>query len=108
MTAASRALRRDRVRRRACVGRGAEDLGDHPEVAVGCEVGDPVPAEGAAQDELVPLLRLRRDGLVKARWSDGDVMDNLALLREEAGVHALVVEWLDLLPLRPADHGGSE
>src|SRR6266540_2567388 len=35
-------------------------------------------------------------------------MDTLALLREEAGVHALVVERLDQLPLHPADHGGSE
>src|SRR6266511_2592138 len=35
-------------------------------------------------------------------------MDTLALLREEAGVHALVVERLDQLPLHPADHGGGE
>jgi hypothetical protein len=35
---------------------GTEDLGNHPEVAVGCEVGDPVAAEGTAQDKFVPLL----------------------------------------------------
>jgi hypothetical protein len=34
-------------------------------------------------------------------------MDALALLREEAGVHALVVERLDQLPLHPADHVGG-
>src|SRR6266700_2591994 len=88
-------LRRDRVRRRVCVGRGTEDLGDHPEVAVGCEVGDPVTAKRAAQDKLVPSFRLRGDRLVKVRWSERDVMDTLALLREEACVHALVVERLD-------------
>src|SRR6266516_4054882 len=35
-------------------------------------------------------------------------MDTLAPLREEAGVHALVVERLDQLPLHPADHRGGE
>jgi hypothetical protein len=33
-------------------GRSAEDLGDHPEIALVCEIRDPVSAEGAAEDEV--------------------------------------------------------
>jgi hypothetical protein len=49
-----------------------------------------------------------RHRLVEARSSDGDVVDALALLGEEARVDALVVERLDQLPLHLADHGDRE
>ena len=39
---------------------------------------------------------------------DGYVVDAFALLGEKARVDALVVEWLDQLPLQLSDHGGGE
>ena len=42
-------------------GRAAEDLDDHPEVAVGREVGDFDTAERAAEGQRVSTLDLLRD-----------------------------------------------
>ena len=56
----------------------------------------------------MPFLRLVRQSLVEVRRSNRDVVDTLSLLGEEARVVALVVERLDQLSLRLADHGGRK
>src|SRR6266508_934535 len=54
------------------------------EVAVGGEVCDLDAAERAAENHTVAPLGLRRHRLVEIRSGDGDVVDALALLGEEA------------------------
>src|SRR5215218_2164019 len=49
-----------------------------------------------------------RKGLVEVRGGDGDVVDALALLGEETGIDAILVERLDKLPHHPADHGDGD
>jgi hypothetical protein len=60
--------------------------------------------ERAAENRLLPFLGDVRQRLVEVRRSDRDVVHASALLSEEARVVALVVEWLDQLPLHGADH----
>jgi hypothetical protein len=64
-------------------------------------------AELAAKDQIVPSFGLRRQHLVEFRSSDGDVVHAPALFGKELCINALV-EWLDQLPLYPADHRGLE
>ena len=88
-----------RVRLLALARRAGEDLCDHAEVAVGREVRERIPAEVAAEQDAVPALRLRRDGLVEVRRRDADVVHALTPFGEEPRVDAPVVERLDELPL---------
>src|SRR3712207_3775538 len=104
-------LFRSRLRRlRLSFGAGhtAEDLDGHPKVAQGVEVGDVNPAVLTAEHHAV-LALCPRDGLVEVRGGDdGDVVHALALLGEEAGIDAFLVERLDKLPHPPADHGEGD
>ena len=77
--------------------RTAKDLDGHPKVAQGVEVGDVNPAVLTAEHHAV-LALCPRDGLVEVRGGDGDVVHALALLGEEAGIDAFLVERLDELP----------
>src|SRR5215216_6798019 len=70
-------------------GRAAEDLDEHPEVAVGREVGDFDTAERAAEGQRVSTLDLLRDRVVEVGRGEGDVVDTFALLGEEARKDAL-------------------
>ncbi len=88
-------------------GRAAEDLDDHPEVAVGREVGDFDTAERAAEGQRVSTLDLLCDRVVEVGRGEGDVVDTFALLGEEARKDALPVERLHQLPHHVADHGGG-
>ena len=72
-------------------GHAAEDLEDHPQVAVGGEVRDIDPAERVAEHQGGSPLLLHRRRLVEARRGDGDVVDTFALLSEEPREDALVV-----------------
>src|SRR5215207_9029456 len=87
--------------------RTAEDLEDHPQVALGVEVGDVYPAVLTSEHQAV-LALCPRDGLLEVRGGDGDVVDTLALLGEEAGIDAFLVERLDKLPHHPPDHGDGD
>src|SRR5215216_6263484 len=88
--------------------RTAEDLEDHPEVALGVEVGDVYPAVLTSEHQAV-LALCPRNGLLEVHGGgDGDVVDALALLGEEAGVDAFLVERLDKLPHHPPDHGDGD
>src|SRR5918995_2324504 len=101
------ALRGSRLRRvRLSFGarRTAEDLDGHPKVAQGVEVGDVNPAVLTAEHHAV-LALCPRKGLVEVRGGDGDVVHALALLGEEAGIDAFLVERLYKLPHHPADRG---
>src|SRR5215212_7646011 len=104
---ALRGSRLRRVRLSFGAGRTAEDLDDHPKVAQGVEVGDVNPAVLTAEHHAV-LALCSRGGLVEVRCGDGDVVHALALLGEEAGVDAVLVERLDKLPHHPADHGDGD
>src|SRR5918999_3912062 len=74
----------------------AEHLEDHPKVALGVEVGDVDPAVRTAEHQAV-LALCPRNGLVEVRCADGDVVHALALLGEEAGIDAVLVERLGKL-----------
>src|SRR5215212_1672523 len=87
--------------------RTAEDLDGHPQVAQGVEVGDVNPAVLTAEHHAV-LALCPRDGLIDVRCGEGDVVHALALLGEEAGIDAFLVERLDKLPHHPADHGDGD
>src|SRR5918997_90749 len=87
--------------------RTAEDLDGHPQVAQGVEVGDVNPAVLTAEHHAI-LALCPRNGLVEVRGGDGDVVDALALLGEEAGIDAVLVERLDKLPHHPPDHGDGD
>jgi hypothetical protein len=69
--------------------RAAEDLDDHPEVAVGGEVCDLGTAERAAEGQRVSTLDLLRDRVVEVGRGEGDVVDTFTLLGEEARDAAL-------------------
>src|SRR3712207_3055480 len=104
------ALRGSRLRRLRLsfgAGRTAEDLDDHPKVAQGVEVGDVDPAVLTAEHHAV-LALCPRNGRVEVRGGHGDVVHALALLGEEAGIDAFLVERLDKLPHHPADHGDGD
>src|SRR5215207_5987938 len=104
------ALRGSRLRRiRLLFGarRTAENLDGHPKVAQGVEVGDVDPAVLTAEHHAV-LALCPRNGLVEVRGGDGDVVHALALLGEQAGIDAVLVERLDKLPHHPADHGDGD
>src|ERR671911_1542443 len=86
----------------------AEDLDGHPKVAQGVEVGDVNPAVLTAEHHAV-LALCPPKGLVEVRGGDGDVVHALALLGEEAGIDAVLVERLDKLPHHHlADHGDGD
>src|ERR671916_1413392 len=85
----------------------AKHLEDHPEIAQGVEVGDVNPAVLTSEHQAV-LALCPRNGLVEVRCGDGDVVHALALLGEEAGIDAVLVERLDKLPHHPADHGDGD
>src|SRR3712207_4609757 len=85
----------------------AEDLDGHPKVAQGVEVDDVNPAVLAAEHHAV-LALCPRDGLVKIRGGDGNMVDALAFVSKEAGIDAVLVERLDKLPHHPADHGDGD
>src|SRR5215210_2791525 len=85
----------------------AKHLEDHPKVAQGVEVGDVDPAVLTAEHQAVLALRPRH-GPVEVRGGDGDVVHALALLGEEAGIDAVLVERLDQFPHHPADHGDGD
>src|SRR5918993_5918267 len=85
----------------------AKHLEYHPKVAQGVEVGDVNPAVLTAEHHAV-LALCPRKGLVEVRGCDGDVVHALALLGEEAGIDAVLVERLDKLPHHPADRGDGD
>src|SRR5215210_4293360 len=85
----------------------AKHLEDHPEIALGVEVGDVNPTVLTAEHQAVLALR-PRDGPVEVRGSDGDVVHALALLGEETRPDAFLVERLDKLPHHPADRGDGD
>src|SRR5215212_1183676 len=85
----------------------AKHLEDHPEIALGVEVGDVDPAMLTSEHHAV-LALCPRDGPVEVRGGDGDVVDALALLGEETSVDAVLVERLDKLPHHPADRGHGD
>src|SRR5215218_11129314 len=85
----------------------AKHLEDHPEIALGVEVGDVDPAMLTSEHQAV-LALCPRDGPVEVRGGDGDVVDALALLGKETGVDAVLVERLDKLPHHLADRGDSD
>src|SRR5215216_562558 len=76
--------------------RTAEDLDGHPHVAPGVEGADVDPAVLTAEHQAV-LALCPRNGLVEVRGGDGDVVHALALLGEQAGMDAVLVERLDKL-----------
>src|SRR5215204_7387612 len=99
---------RSRLLRRGVVVRGAaEDLEDHPQVALRCEVRDPGAAELTAEDHVVLTLCLR-DGLVEVWGGDSNMVDALTFLSKETGIDAFLVECLDKLPHHLADRGDGD
>src|ERR1019366_1956787 len=93
-----------RVRLLFEVGHAAEDLEDHPEIAVRAEVCNPDAFELAAEDHINASFGLHCQHLVEALSSDGDVVHAPTFLGKETRVDALVVERLDQFPLQLADH----
>src|SRR5215213_8299290 len=85
----------------------AKHLEYHPKVAQGIEVGDVNPTVLTAEHHAV-LALCPRKGLVEVRGGDGDVVHALALLGEEAGIDAVLVERLDKLPHHLADRGHGD
>jgi hypothetical protein len=65
-------------------GHSAGDLDGHPKVALGVEVGDLNPAEPAAEIQFSPSSGLSRHSLVEVPYADGNMVDTLTFLIEEA------------------------
>jgi hypothetical protein len=84
------------------------DFEGDAEIAFRVEVSDADAAIFAAEDEVVAALGLRCQDFVEVPNGDRDVVDAFAILGEEAGEEAIVVERVDEFPIDPADHGSGD